>query len=249
MKTDVLKLYVDFDTLFDTRMGALMVLKGDDIVAEATKKGYLKRLTDVWSHIGLDVNQEEYEKVYADRGVEVLRKSILTPMVHAVSVMGKKLMDNLYKQPFYKSVEIDINVYPFQMTDSVKMTLLKGLLTYFPVDNLFLNIVYFPTSDLTLDRIKTEYTDLVIYHWDKWLACHGMSLSTVSSPKTQIVIPALYFKGVIPTADDLKQTAIDFGIREASHDTHFAANEMMLVEKFQLITIDVNNFSFASLEK
>ena len=236
------ELLVDLDAILDTRMGTLLCMH-PDIATKAIACNYHSRLTDVWQEIGLAVNQHEYKRRYTERDADVLEKSIVTPILDAISKIANAIIVQLGKTPFYEGIELKVNIWPYEIHESAHAGLIASIAHHVPID-LKVSLVNIPLSDLTPLHIKSKYIAVCMYGFDEWLRYHGKSLETIELPDVEFLVPAIYYTGRVATDADLKETATNFRLEKATHNVHFGATELQFVSKLKLIMVDVLNFSF-----
>lgn len=237
----------ELDVLLDTRMGTLATID-EKLISLAIKNGYHNRLTDTWSYLNLNVDQDDYKKRYDDRGLEVLSMSKPTAILEAVNLMLNKLAQRAINTPLNGIPELHVNTYPYLFEEHVKEQIINAVMYYLPMD-IEVKTTYISPDDLTPDVIRKEFSGIIMYDFDTWLKLNQKRIGKTKLHDITFIVPALHYNGVIPTSSELQEVAKELNLDKATSNTTFAAVEASLIEFIHLIMVDVKNFSFILPEK
>lgn len=120
------RIYVELDSLLDTRLATLIRIDEAE-ASKALELGYRERLSDVWSQLGLNINQDVYAERYRKRDratLQAARPSGIVPMVHQLVGALGKMADNT---PFVEAVTLDVNFWPYQLTEGERQEILAAV--------------------------------------------------------------------------------------------------------------------------
>ena len=188
----VLKVLVDYDTLQDTRLGVLQYHnKAEALYYINNQHAWHNRIMDKTNSIDL----KTFELFYANRAEtpeEVLATPI-TPMIFIIAKLVKENIDNADSRFYDTRMGIHINIWPYEMSHSVRETLRLTLFKYLDVGPIVdLSIVRLPPKDITPRRLFEEYQIYYTYGLKEWIAAQGEELLKFQIPNNVIVTPKLF---------------------------------------------------------
>lgn len=228
-------IHVELDALLDTRIATLLRMN-PDLVEQALMSGYRERVSDVWSEIGLDVDQAEYDQLYRSRDVTTLKLARPTSIVPLLTDMTETLGRQAVEDPQIDKIGVEINVWPYEVSDLVMEAIEYAIKVWVSVD-CEVTTVNYDRGSLTPELIDRNYAAVIFYDFDGWLAVHDRALVDKRIPTVSVIAPALYRNG------RPEEVVHDDG----SPVEPFAATELALVEYLTLVMKDATFFSLVEL--
>lgn len=189
------KIYLDIAALFDLRQGAMAVVDPGFAVAVTTKPDYFVREVDEFSSeqhgtLSKDLLSELYVKCKKD----VLANSVSTKIPEFLKQLYAKLVGINAKQSVELGLSIDLNIYPFTLTDVEKQALAASL--YQKVGELLpINIINVAPANLSIEQAGEAYIGMVFYDYGGWINSHEKTFSAGKLSNTTLYVPRLYFNG------------------------------------------------------
>lgn len=236
--------YCDIDSILDTRIGTIVKINPEAADEILSKEEYFLRNHD-HEIVGLTdkVTLEDYKTMWENRDVETLMLSRPTNMLLQLSTIMMKLDKDAINTPLIDSVDLEINIYPYQLTDEEKDEL-KIIISTYVGALVKITIIDQKVGLIEPGYIKENYGLMIIYEFQQWLRDIFPKLQTtgVRLPDVYFMLPALYEdKEKIPTEDD--ET-----VEEGKRINAFAAMEFMFIEYLSIAFQPVIAFSFMTPE-
>ena len=200
------RLLVDIDALFDTRMGTLSLMD-PELIKTAVVNGYEKRPSDEMGKLlGDDSLTEVFKERYKNRDINTLKASVCSNIIFTIRELTGYWDRLLNETTMVESITVEINTYPYDMSQSDKESLEAAVLYY---ASAYSNIkaVNIPTEKITVSLLKERYSGMIVYDIDNWLQYHLDEFKTIKMPDVSIITPALYHNKV-PTEAELAQNEI-----------------------------------------
>lgn len=227
------RLLVELDALLDTRLATIAQI-APALAVKAAESGYTERLNNDWDSL-LDCSiNDEFKRRYAQRDVETLKVSRCTASVLVVNEITQAWEDLAQNSPLVESYAVDINVYPYRLSEAELDAIVSAVLSYVSLD-CQVEIVSYPPEALTPELIDKHWSILLLYDLDGWLNAQVERLKEKKIPAVTIVAPALYHDR-IPGEEDLPKETL-------GNISPFAALELALVEYVSINLIDAKYFS------
>jgi hypothetical protein len=188
------KIYIDLDSLLDTRFSMLYNLDKNMLNKIYANKEYDNRIINEFDYIPSNV----FNLLYKYRGNDLLSISYFTKILKIVRLEIGMLKNNLQIMNLNQPITIDINVYPYTIDEHIEDVKIK-LLSMLNIDGLNINIIDIDPINLTPDKINNEYISLIMYDGIKWF---GYMLNTEAFknnyiPTVNLILPALLDKPVV----------------------------------------------------
>ena len=231
------RIYVSLDDLLDTRLATLIRLD-EQLAGEVIECGYRDRVSDRWQELGVDVDQDAYERLYADRDGETLaiaRPTNAVLMIHEMTAELEKLAVNT---PMVDGITLDVNLWPYRMSQQVIDEVLNAI-RFNLSPTVSVDSVFFSPQELTPELIDRSWDGLLMYDFNGWLTHHHEALMNKRMPRVSFIAPTL-FANKTPTEDEV---TFD-GMGAVSP---FAALEISLTEYLMLQMVDARYFSLVDL--
>ena len=198
------KIYLDIAALFDLRQGTMAVADPEFAVCVTTKPNYYLREVDEFSteehgKLSKDLFNELFSKYKKD----VLANSVTTKIPEFLKQLYAKLVGTNAKQSVELGLSIDLNIYPFTLTEAEQETLARSL--YGKVGELMpINIISIAPANLSIEQAGESYIGMVFYNYGSWINAHEKTFSAGKLSNTTLYVPRLYFNG-LPKESDLAE--------------------------------------------
>lgn len=182
---------VDLDSLLDTRLGTLALID-EDLAGKAAGRKYLNRNTDKMGDV-LDVEglNETFAEKYKNRDTDTLKASYLTKIPLVINEVTSAWGELLRNGPNVTSISVDINIYPYELSEEETSMLVTTLMSYCTIDTK-VSVVSIKPEELRPALIKERWTLLFMYDFDEWLGYHYKSLMEgVKIPDVTISTPTI----------------------------------------------------------
>lgn len=197
---DADNIYLDLDTILDTRLGTLAGLGEDFAVAALNSGRHHRRLIDEFDGVPKDV----FRQAYAARNLDTLRRSVLTNMVF---FMRRLIKDSLMEAVIQQKVEkmcFTVNVWPYDFSDPDLVDMLIACIRFHTYSTSSVQIVSIPDEELTPEYCLKHYQIMIRYGWVAWADKHKPFFGQRGVPQLVLVVPEIFYESV-PTQDEIDQ--------------------------------------------
>lgn len=184
--TDII--YVDLDSLLDTRLGTLALLKNEYAV-NALLNGYTTRDRDEFVDVPYEIFKSQYEK----RNVDTLSLSTFTDVFVLLHACIKSTFEAAATNPNIKPLQVQVNVFPYDLNEDemaeISVAVWSKLKEMADVDVVNVNDAF-----LTPEYCKDTYSMMIRYDYQSWLKTHHDSHAFEKTKMTNVTIiaPAIY---------------------------------------------------------
>lgn len=198
------RLYITLDSLLDTRLGVLNSINPDFAISVTSKPSYYNREIDEFKDKELgELNPVLFKKVLeAKRGL-VLKNSFKTKMHLFLNQVCSVYVDKILNTPGNNALELDVNTYPFSLTDEEVAIALEGIVKMIG-DKVTINMVNLSHKELTMDYIRDNYNIMIMYNYHEWLNIHTEELKKKTIIHVKLYVPMIFF-GSLPTEQQYKE--------------------------------------------
>ncbi|QXO10120.1 hypothetical protein pEaSNUABM37_00159 [Erwinia phage pEa_SNUABM_37] len=232
--SDNITCLVPLDALMDTRLATLRRLNEEQSVA-IQGSWYHNRTVDTFDRNGSKINQRAFEALYEARDEETLKNAFMTQLPKYLMTLIARLTTQQGMPLLSQQFKIDINLYPYQLSEEVRASIVMAIETY--TNNAAeVNLVDFAPEELTVQLIKSKYQILFMYDFNEWLMKHTEEFKQTTMPEVRVVAPRLYLKET-PTALLAKVESEEYGWEQMS---------LMFVGLVGVVFMDVNLFSIVT---
>lgn len=227
--------HVDIDCLLDTRL-AVLASFGEEPLKAAFEVNYYNRQQDRF--VGVD--PKEFEERYKLRDKRTLRESLPTPIVQMAIEFAETTGRNSEKTPFKTEPKIEINIYPYQLSEE-EIGVLVDTFAALTNQTAHIEIVRRSYEEITPSFVKKNISVMVMYHYFEWLEFHSANenFRRVTCPNVTLLGPALYFRELPTQADMLR-------LKELKLPSHFRAVEITSAPFINLALVPIEMFSIAT---
>jgi hypothetical protein len=229
-------IYVELDSLLDTRIGTIVKLYGDDVALAVLEDNYHNRQSDIFK----DVDPAIYKKAYAERDTDTLQYSHVTDIICILQKMVGELTKQALSRPYHNGCRIYVNTHPYDLTEEEHKEIIAAVKSWvglFSEANVITEVI---TISLSLDKLiptycRDNFSGMIMYEYEPWFAVQCKALSITPLPSVTLYVPAIYFEKV-PTEEEIKEC-----IKLVAHPFH--AVEIAARPFIGLEFIDIDHFS------
>lgn len=197
-KKVVKKIYTSLEALFDLRQGTLTYIDVDFATAVTSEKEYFTREVDVFSTEKLAKNgtpmgalrKEIFDAVYKKHKDQILKNSLMSKVILFIADLYRQFSKQAILTPFLSSVELDINIYPFKLSEEEVSTLLECVVELMG-GACTVNIIDLSESDLNVTYVKENYVAMVMYNYVDWFNLHTEDIQKRSLTQVGLYVPKL----------------------------------------------------------
>lgn len=228
---------VELDCLLDTRLGVISHID-PEAATELLFKDYRGREIDDFETLtDGKVSNDAFRAAWEARDVTVLVDARCTALVALLDMFISDLEDQVVNSPEYDRTRLDVNVYPYQLTEEEKDMMITAIMAYAGIQTQ-VKIVSIPPEHITPKAIRDNWHVVVMYDFDGWFTLHVDALNKLRIPKHTIIAPALYRE----QPDPEKITV------EAMPDkTPFELMEMSVIDRMGLELLEPRLFSLIDI--
>jgi hypothetical protein len=191
---------VELDMLLDTRISTVSLIN-EAAAVDLLNDKYRNRDHDDLGEFTDKITTADFRKAYRTRDVMSLVKARPTPMAFVFGMSMQKKVEEVKATAKYNQVRVDINVYPYELTDEEKVAMVESVMAYIKAE-VFVSVVSYPIFELTLSKIKAQnYAAIYMYHFVDWAETHIEKLTEKDPmlPSVQLIIPELVYKSGLKT--------------------------------------------------
>lgn len=195
---DTEHVYLDIDTILDTRLGTLAIM-GDEHPIRALNSGkYHKRMLDEFEGI----SAQEFREAYAKRDIETLKRSVLTNVTFFLRRLIKDSLMSAVMQQRVEKMCFTVNVYPYDFSDPDLVEMLIGCIRFHTYSTSNVQIVSIPDEELTPEFVAKHYQIMIRYDWVNWVDKHKEFFERRGIPGVTVAVPEMFYDA-IPTSEDI----------------------------------------------
>jgi len=234
------KIYIDLDSILDTRLGTLLKLN-EEAATKALEGNYLTRDRDEFNN----VNLEEYKLAYSNRDFETLTNSKITNIFKFL--IPKLIIPRLNKTNpalYTEGLSLEVNTYPYRLSSGLCEEIAKAISVWLegivPV-----NMVYLDIPSRTPLLCKNSYIAIISYEHEGWLNYHyncneWSSMEEMAARVTRLPNTPYYTPGIL-SGQSFKLEDLSEDVRKVGHPLKAYAFMVSLLIKLEFI--DVEYFS------
>jgi hypothetical protein len=204
------RLLLDIDALYDSRFGTLLQLNGEAAL-QAVRNGYqIRELDDFETLTNGMVTNEEFQKAYAKRDLDTLKKSIVTGIPVVLISHIETLMERIERGVNVTRVTITLNTWPYILPGPVIEAMVEVLGVLIP-PIVHINSRRINTQKLTPTEFKAMFNGWVTYDFDAWFRVHAEELLFRRANELTVILPRLHISapGEYDIEDDESLNKLD----------------------------------------
>lgn len=208
MSKEAAKLYIDLDSIFDTRVATLAKIYPSVATELLTKNDYWFRESDDWTKLtGGKVKTETHAERYAKRDNEILQSSIMT---NIFAVLFKMIAENeiaINDGRPNKDIDIVVNIWPYSM-DDVEMDMFRTFFCHRLRFEPQITFIYRKPESVTPAWLTTEFAVACMYDFNSWIKIHLKNLVQNRTQGFNLIVPRLFEKDVSKLSVDDKKDEV-----------------------------------------
>ena len=233
--------YVELDALLDTRLAVVSSMNEQAAVKLVQSEEYFNRQSDDFSAI-TGIPHEEYLAAYQARNVGHLVRSIKTRIPLLLSELMSKLEMQEESTPWRENTDLEVNVWPYvDLTPQEHEALMLAVMVHAGIQTMP-RVVCFDPKELTPERLKHQYSGLIMYNLREWLQHHVQGFIRCRSPQVAVLAPGLFNGRVV----DIRDVAPAEFLQDPDFRldlTPLRLTEIACAEYFGLDYLDPSHFS------
>lgn len=211
------RLYIDLDSLLDTRLGLLHQHGGSELSKHvAASDAYYQRDYDDWARLtGGVVDNATFETWWAARDAQTLLHSMTTAIFLPLSQTLATLSHHVHEGIETSSLSLLINVWPYQIPYDVEKALTQAILHHLGFQ---LPVVYTSLSpeEVTPAYLVENVHLVYMYDYHQWFRRHSWRIIQLQQSGLTFTLPRRFEKDVSQLTQEEKQKslmAFDLAVR------------------------------------
>jgi len=218
----------DLDAVLDTRLGLLDLIDPNAALKAFESEDYYIRLVDDYSEI-CGIGQDQFLNAWHQRSVEVLKRSMITPVIFVLKSMLTQLELKALNSPVAPNPILKVNYWPYELNKNEIEGIRKAIANYSGVTTR-IDMVRYTPKETSLGKLKKgSYGGYFTYGFKDWLEGSLEDLRTVMDPRFQLFIPSVFPKDGVETVFnnvDLPNSTDPLKIIEGAFAEFFALDIM-----------------------
>lgn len=198
------KIYIAADALWDLRQGTLTRIKPEFAVAVTSHPSYYMRDVDHFAVGEERLNPDIYQAVFERYKHEILRCSLRTEILDFLRALCRQYMKQSIATPHLQDFAVEVNSYPFVLSEEEQALLLTSMREALG-GTIEVSVVYIPWPELTLERVRSTYSAMVMYQYHSWLNLHNDELKKRPLMEVGLYVPRLYFADKNQITDEIRR--------------------------------------------
>jgi len=178
--------YVDLDSLMDTRFSTLSAIDKDMLYKIIDDDSYYHRVHDEFDYI----NNIMFKELYSKRNKMTLLRSKPTKILELIATEIIILESKQIEANEIPLLTVTVNTYPYTLKEEeMKMftIVIKKLCLNNKIEVAYINI---PPKLLTLSFIGINFSVVIMYEYSEWLD-YQISMKSGSAESTVLYVPSL----------------------------------------------------------
>lgn len=186
-KKEILNIYVDMDSLFDTRLALLYYLDRHVAEEEASSGRYYSRVIDEFQYIPYVM----FKTLYRDRNKSLLNLAAPTNILTLVKDYYLELATNASLIDNQERIVIYVNTHRYDLNITEQIIFEESMQKF--IGNVDIKLIDMPDIDITPTWINQNVAIMFMYNGMDWLELHTSTLELISRPLPDIILhtPAL----------------------------------------------------------
>lgn len=187
------KVYLDLDTLFDTRLATLAQISQEVAAQIFHSNAYWDRDHTNWETLTQGaVTAEQYQTQWDARDNETLQASIITGIIPVLVNIVTEYHRSKKAGTVDYDLAIEINVHPYQLEMEEMDELTRILQDEVLNDDIGVQFISLSLEEMTFEYIKSRYSALVLFDFHHWLKIHCLELPQISLKGITFIVPRLF---------------------------------------------------------
>lgn len=185
--------YLDLDTLFDTRLGVLSLINPEAAKRILTSNQYWDREHTNWKVLTEGVvTNEEFEAAWLTRDINALQSSIVTGIIPVLLNILNEYTQLKKEGLNQEDVGLIINIYPYEL-EPEELDELVRIIKY----EVFYEFLPVTFTSISLEELTPEYMDktfsaMILFEFHRWIKIHAAAISTANCKGLSIIVPKIF---------------------------------------------------------
>jgi len=178
---------IELDAILDTRYTVLSETSQDLMNEEFMFRYFKNRVSDLFFETE---RQEIYEKAYASRNVETVKKSLRSLLHIYLKGLLKRSSFARFDGVITGDIIVRLNTYPYIFEEPVREAIRRAF-NYLLGEEYRVELCHFSLEALTPTILRQTYGSVFYYDFHPWLDIHAEELKRVNCTKVKIYTSAL----------------------------------------------------------
>lgn len=187
------RLLVDFECLFDTRIGWLRAHHPEEL-KKLVPAAYYARFTDTWAEV---IGIKDYHTRFAKRGLEAMQRALPTTFFEVLGARLEALLLQIQMASPMERPRLTINMYPYVGLTGPELTTFERMFRdYYDMVNV--DIVCEPPERLTPGSLLSRWDAYFVWDWYKWIAVNAKHFEHTRMPGFSVYRVAMFTPELTP---------------------------------------------------
>lgn len=228
------RLYVDLDSLLDTRLSVVSGIDSQAAVTVALDTGYWHREHTDWEALSKKaITNDQFKAAWDQRNTETLANSVVTAIPTVLQQILFDYHKNLSSGAVTDDVSLEVNLAPYDLNTDERDGL-EEIIRELLFDDLSITFCYRPLTELTPEVIYQRYSAMVMFEFHNWIRLHHELLMQRPCKEVSFIVPRLFERNPEVLNRDGKEAEISL-FRMAMLD-HMNV-EFIAVEWFSMLRV------------
>ena len=193
MKSKELRIIVNLDSLFDTRLGTIVRIN-PNWIEPLIQGGYHARIHNHLSLINKDIDNDIVTEVFNNRDADTLKVSKSTNIVNLLEIKIREHLMLMESTPHKRDIVIIVNTYPYNLSTEIVRSIIEELSGIWNTKNI--RRIHISDKDLTPEFLIKKYNRLITHDLDSWLVPNVKKLEITPMPLFNLTVPT-YINDII----------------------------------------------------
>lgn len=186
------RLYVDIDSLLDTRLAVVSGIDPQAAVTAALDSQYWLREHTDWSVLTKKaITNGQFDTAWGERTTETLANSVVTGVPTVLQQLLYDYHKNLSSGAVTDDISLEINLAPYDLNTDERDGL-EEIIRELLFDDLSITFCYRPLSELTPEVIYQRYSAVVMFEFHDWIRTHHETLMQWPCKEVSFIVPRLF---------------------------------------------------------
>lgn len=188
--TEIKRILISLDDITDTRLGLVKTLNEEafEHILSKDVMNYITRVNDDYCAEALGWPKEMWREAYNNRNIDVLRNSVVNHIPNVITNIILEYLGSNEEAIGSIVFEMEVNTYPYQLTEEEKKDFLDVLTEMFPIIEK-ISLVEVDINNLSPTMIKGKYFIVGVYDFYNWTTTHAEELKKIIMPLVTIIAP------------------------------------------------------------
>ena len=201
MDNDIINgVYLELDTLMDTRLSLLFDIDKDMMVPYITSGKYHNRYIDEFGYLSVKV----FRTIYKKRNANVLNNPSPTMIMDLLSDYCYEALHSSKTFNNGKPINVFLNLYPYNLTEESKELIRMGMVNNLKSE-VNVELLFKPYDEVTPSFINDEIGLMIMYDGLSWVEHHMLNknLTKTSLPNVTLLTPMLLHRKLMIKESEL----------------------------------------------